>query len=418
MFSELFFAVAVGAVFLTYANGANDNFKGVATLYGSGVLSYRAALVSGTTATWFGSVAALFIADELVRSFSGKGLVDPAILAQGTFPVAVAGGAAVTVLLATRLGLPISTTHALIGALVGAGLSAGSLNAARLGTAFALPLAISPLLAATLAAAVYLTGRTLRRHWQLEADDCLCLEPALQPAVQLVSQPIKQPISQSSSQSDPMTATTVSVSESSSAGAPPGSAGAARVTPSVHSAAMPGLRIGNVESCSTGPLGSIGVSAVDGVGILHCLSGLLVSFARGLNDTPKIAGVLLIGSTIAVVSQQWLIVAIASVMALGGLLSARRVAQVMAKDITTLNEGQGLAANLVTSFLVLGASKFGVPVSTTHVSCGALFGIGASTRGGHVRTIITILGAWLITLPLGAASAAIIYYLTQTFLQP
>ena len=116
-------------------------------------------------------------------------------------------------------------------------------------------------------------------------------------------------------------------------------------------------------------------------------------------------------------NQQRLIVVIASIMAIGGLLSARRVAKVMAKDITTLNEGQGLAANLVTSVLVLGASEFGVPVSTTHVSCGALFGIGASTRGGHVRTIMTILGAWLITLPMGAVSAAIIYHLTQTFLQ-
>ena len=295
MFSELFVPTVIGAAFLTYANGANDNFKGVATLYGSGVLSYRAALVSGTTATWFGSIAALFIADELVRSFSGKGLVDPAILAQGT--VAVAGGAAVTVLLATRAGLPISTTHALIGALVGAGLSAGSLDTARLGTAFALPLALGPLLAAPLAAAVYMAGRALRRQGQLEADDCLCLEPAIQPAVQPASQSVLQ--------------------------------ASARVTPSINSSAMPGLRVGNDESCSTGPLGWIGVSAVDGVGVLHCLSGLLVSFARGLNDTPKIAGVLLIGSSIALVSQQWLIVAIASFMALGGLLSARRVAEVM-----------------------------------------------------------------------------------------
>lgn len=213
MFSELFVPTVVGAAFLTYANGANDNFKGVATLYGSGVLSYRAALVSGTTATWFGSIAALFIADELVRSFSGKGLVDPAILAQGTFPVAVAGGAAVTVLLVTRAGLPISTTHALIGALVGAGLSAGSLDTARLGTAFALPLALSPLLAAPLAAAVYMAGRTLRRHWQLEADDCLCLEPAIQPAVQPASQSVLQ--------------------------------ASARVTKSINSSAMPGLCVGN-----------------------------------------------------------------------------------------------------------------------------------------------------------------------------
>ena len=105
MLSELFIAVAIGVVFLTYANGANDNFKGVATLYGSGVLSYRTALIGATAATWLGSIAAIFVADQLVRAFSGKGLVDPAVLSMGTFPVAVAGGAALTVLVATRLGL-------------------------------------------------------------------------------------------------------------------------------------------------------------------------------------------------------------------------------------------------------------------------------------------------------------------------
>ena len=189
MLSELFIAVAIGVVFLTYANGANDNFKGVATLYGSGVLSYRTALIGATAATWLGSIAAIFVADQLVRAFSGKGLVDPAVLSMGTFPVAVAGGAALTVLLATRLGLPISTTHALIGALVGGGLSAGSIDAARLGTAFALPLVVSPLLATSLAAALYTIGRFLWRHWQLEADDCLCIEPNPEVAAELALQP-------------------------------------------------------------------------------------------------------------------------------------------------------------------------------------------------------------------------------------
>ena len=80
-----------------------------------------------------------------------------------------------------------------------------------------------------------------------------------------------------------------------------------------------------------------------------------------MNDTPKIAGVLLIGTSLAVTHQQWLILAIATVMGIGGLLSARRVARVMSKEIAELNEGQGLAANLVTSFLVLGGSKFGFP---------------------------------------------------------
>ena len=67
----LFAAVA----FLAWSNGANDNFKGVAALYGSGIASYRKALAWATVTTGAGSVAGLFLAAELLRKFSGKGLV-------------------------------------------------------------------------------------------------------------------------------------------------------------------------------------------------------------------------------------------------------------------------------------------------------------------------------------------------------
>lgn len=67
-------------LFLAYSNGANDNFKGVATLYGSGVVSFRTALLWGTATTFAGSLAAAFIGQELIKLFSGSGLVPTAIL--------------------------------------------------------------------------------------------------------------------------------------------------------------------------------------------------------------------------------------------------------------------------------------------------------------------------------------------------
>ena len=71
-----------------------------------------------------------------------------------------------------------------------------------------------------------------------------------------------------------------------------------------------------------------------------------------------------------------------------------------------MNDGQGLAGNAVTALLVLVASNLGMPVSTTHVSVGALFGIGAATGSGRRRMILTILGSWLITLPVSMVLAA------------
>ena len=101
----------VTALILAYANGANDNFKAVATIYGSSTLGYRASLILGTVAQVCGSVASVFLATALLSAFSGKGLVPDAVAAEPHFLAAVGIAAAGTVMLATLIGLPISTTH-------------------------------------------------------------------------------------------------------------------------------------------------------------------------------------------------------------------------------------------------------------------------------------------------------------------
>ena len=116
--------IILATLFVAYTNGANDNFKGVATLFGSGTSDYRKALAWATVTTLAGSLTAFFFATKLVKTFSGKGLVPDALAATPEFLLAVALGASVTILLATVTGIPISTTHSLTGALVGAGLVA------------------------------------------------------------------------------------------------------------------------------------------------------------------------------------------------------------------------------------------------------------------------------------------------------
>jgi len=68
-------------LFVAYANGANDNFKGVATLYGASVVDYKKALIIATMATFAGCLASVYIAEGLVKAFSGKGLVPDALTA-------------------------------------------------------------------------------------------------------------------------------------------------------------------------------------------------------------------------------------------------------------------------------------------------------------------------------------------------
>ncbi len=355
-----FLLILLVTLALAYANGANDNFKGVATLFGSGTTNYRAALLWATVTTFLGSGLAVLIAGRLLQAFSGKGLVPAGTAATLEYAAAVAFAAAATVLLATRIGMPISTTHALVGGLVGAAWASGApLDVGRLGTKFFLPLLVSPILAIAATVVVYSLFHRMRRGLGITAETCLCIgsEP-----VEIVPGPLNAAVM---AQSEQLTAST-----------------------------------GDVVTCHEQYGGQfVGLPAATVLDRLHFFSSGIVCFARGLNDTPKIAAMLLLVPAIGGVSG---LLVVGTAMAIGGLVSARRVAETTSHGITSMNHGQGFSANLVTGAVVIGASQFGLPVSTTHVSCGSLFGLGAVTGRSHGVTIGHIVLAWLATLPLGA----------------
>ncbi len=371
--SFLPFLLLISGLLIAFANGANDNFKGVATLLGSGVASYRKALVWATLTTGLGSVTALFLAQGLLAAFSGKGLLPPEVVDQPSFACAVPLAAGSTVLLATRYGFPISTTHALIGALVGAGLvaSPAGIQTDQLLHALLLPLLLSPVLAVLLAVVVYPVLRSLRVRSGISKETCVCVGERV-------------------------------------IGSVPGTPGAQAAMDMVR---LPELTTGTEATCQIRYNGALlGVRAQPVLNGTHFLSAGAVSFARGLNDTPKIAGLLLVGGGLSATPA---ISAVAVTMAVGGWLGARRVAETMSHKVTSLNSGQGFTANMITTGLVIAASRYGLPVSTTHVSCGSLFGIGTVTGQAQWRTIGSILLAWGITLPVAGLLAAAIASLLQ-----
>jgi len=163
-----------------------------------------------------------------------------------------------------------------------------------------------------------------------------------------------------------------------------------------------GLRLSMCSTCEKPQGSGLRIGSLPLLNGIHVLSAGAVGFARGLNDTPKIAALLALGSLGGFPS----LALVGGAIAVGGLLAARRVATTMAFGITGMNEGQAATANIVTAALVVVASPLGLPVSTTHVSCGALFGIGAVTGEARWRTIGGILAAWVVTLPFAAALAA------------
>ena len=366
------FILRLAAVFLAYANGANDNFKGVATLFGCGAAKYRAALGWATVTTFAGSLASLGLASSLAQRFSGKGLVPDAIASSPNFQLAVVLGAGLTVILAAVSGLPVSTTHGLTGAFVGAGLVAAGaqVNLALLGSAFFLPLLISPLLAVALGFVGYALLRRLELHlsvakeWHRRVGEAgTVISP-----IQLVSvlalhrhpPPLRVPVDAQANRTE----------------------------------SQPG-KIWGLDSQTAR-------------NAAHYLSAGAVSFARGLNDTPKIMALLLSAKFLGV---QPALIAVAAAMAIGGWLNARQVAETMSKKITPLTHGQGLTANLVTSALVILASRLGLPISTTHVSVGSLFGMGLVTREANWRVASGIVLSWVCTLPVAALLSGSLFWL-------
>jgi inorganic phosphate transporter, PiT family len=229
--------LVLATLFLAYANGSNDNLKGIATVIGSHTLSYKTALILATVTTCAGSVASIFLAAALIKGLSGTGILPSHIAGTPALLLAVAVGSACTVLLATILGLPVSTTHGLTGALFGAGLVAAGtkLKLDALGSGFLLPLIVSPLLAVVLTTPIHLSTQRLRSHSRVpqQQDE-----------------------------------------DASTHGAMPRSLGAAATLdhPSSSNAVAPKPKLAATA---------------------HIASASLLCFSRGLNDTPKIVALIL-----------------------------------------------------------------------------------------------------------------------------
>jgi PiT family inorganic phosphate transporter len=234
-----------------------------------------------------------------------------------------------------------------------------------------MPLAFSPLLAVGVAAAVYGALRLARVKLGVTKEWCVC------------------------------------VGETHGVAVVPQTGSAAAIRGSVTSEVT--VSTGQPRECRERYAGSyFGVQIQTMMDAAHFLSAGIVSFARGLNDTPKIAAMLLV---IQALDIRHGMTALAGAMAIGGLLSARRVAETMSHRITAMSPGEGLGANLSTGLLVVLATKYGLPVSTTHVTVGSLFGIGLLTGQANVRVVLGIVLSWILTLPCSALISGVVYWL-------
>ena len=141
--------------------------------------------------------------------------------------------------------------------------------------------------------------------------------------------------------------------------------------------------------------------------VLQIMSSAFMAFAHGSNDGQKFMGVftlaLVIGGILpAFAIPLWVIFLCAAVMALGTLTGGWRIIQTMGMKLTRLETHQGFSAEIAAATTIEIATRFGIPVSTTHTITSAIVGVGATRGGSAVNWGMTqrIVLAWILTFPI------------------
>ena len=140
--------------------------------------------------------------------------------------------------------------------------------------------------------------------------------------------------------------------------------------------------------------------------VLQILSSAFMAFAHGSNDGQKFMGVftlaLVLGGILPVFQiPYWVIFLCASIMALGTLTGGWRIIKTMGMKLTRLETHQGFAAEVAAASVIEAATRFGIPLSTTHTITSAIVGVGATRGGSAVNWGVTqrLVLAWILTFP-------------------
>jgi len=316
------------AIIFDFSNGMNDSANAIATVISTRVLTPAIALGMAVALNFFGA----FMNTEVARTI-GTDIVDPSSITSDVIIVALAVAAVWNIVL-TVLGMPISASHALIGAIVGSVLGVHG-------------------------------GHAIHSQGLLKILLSLLLSPALALACSIVLMKSMYLLFRDS-------------------------------TP---------RRVNRL------------------FGKLQIVSAAFMAYSHGSNDAQKSMGVitmaLMAGGYLTTFRvPEWVVFVCALAMALGTALGGWRVIQTLGIGLMKLKPVHGFAAESSAAMVILGASHFGLPVSTTHVITSSVVGVGASRRFSAVRWSLAskIIVSWVLTLPVCIGAAAIIQWIVTTWM--
>ncbi len=154
---------------------------------------------------------------------------------------------------------------------------------------------------------------------------------------------------------------------------------------------------------------------------LQLISSAALSFAHGGNDAQKVMGILYVSLftahiiKIGAAMPNWIPLACYSAIALGTMSGGWKIVKTMGSRITKITPVEGFCAETAAAITLFFTQKFGIPVSTTHTTTGAIIGVGLTKRLSAVRwgLTINIFWAWVITIPVSAIIAGLIFVLLR-----
>ena len=392
------------ALYMAWAIGANDVANAMGTSVGSGALTIRGAIIVAAVLEFGGA----FLAGGHVTNTVRKGMLDMNLVTEEAIlygMLAALASAATLLLAATRFGLPVSTTHSIVGAIVGFGAIAigpDAVNWAKVGQ-IVLSWLTSPLLSGVLAFGIF----NLTRRAVLDRPDPMTEVRRVGPFFFFYVFFIMGLVTLFKGLKN--LKLDLDLPEALGGSVVLGLFGMAfgylvlrRVDAGEE---IEGNRFGQVERVFV---------------VLQILTACAVAFAHGSNDVANSIGPL--AAVVSVVEgggvaakapvEPWMLAVGGLGIVIGLGTWGYRVMETVGKKITELTPSRGFSAELAAATTIVLASRMGIPISTTHTLVGAVLGVGMARGIAAIdlRVVGSIIASWVATLPIAAGLAIFFFY--------
>ena len=399
------------AFFMAWGVGANDVANAMGTSVGSKALTIRQAIIIAICLEFLGA----YLAGGSVTDTIRKGIIDPSmpvlqenpqLLVFGMMAALLAAGT--WLLVATHYGWPVSTTHSIVGAIVGfasVGISADAVNWAKVGSIVASWI-ISPLLSGCIAFMIFMSVQKLILDTENPFRNAKKYVPVYMFLVGFMMSMVTM------------------VKGLKHIGLP------LDYTESILLAVPVGLLVMLAGKVALSRIQediqadkAFHFSSVEKVfGVMMIFTACSMAFAHGSNDVANavgpmaaVASIITSGGEIAGQSAMpsWVLLLGAAGIVVGLATYGYKVMATIGTHITELTPSRGFAAELAAATTVVFATGTGLPISTTHTLVGAVLGVGLARGIGalNLKVISTIFMSWLITLPAGALLAIIYFHI-------